>query len=485
MPSPFQSAIRKTVTQGVQKLAGFNRGRMAELAEPHPFLSGLYAPMDRELTLDQLTVTGTIPPSLDGRYLRIGPNPIGAPHAASHHWFVGDGMVHGLRLKDGQALWYRNRWIRSTAVSQALGEERAPGPRHIGDTVNTNVVGHAGKTWALVEAGGFPVELGDELQTVAHNPFEGSLKGSFSAHGHLDTATGELHAICYEATDPHTIRHVVVGADGRVKREEPIAVQHGPSVHDCMVTAQYVVVLDLPVTFSMATLLTGYSFPYKWNPAHPARVGLLKKDAPGSEIVWCEVAPCYVFHPCNGFENADGTVTLDVVAHVSMFEHTSIGPDARGSAFERWTIDPVARQVARRVIDDQSQEFPRPDERRLGQPYRHAYCAGLQPVGETPFVSGSQLIHHDLHTGNRELHDFGPGHHVGEFVFEPRHADADEGDGWLMGFVVDADRRTTDFVILDALNFSGPPQAVVTIPHCIPAGFHGNWVPTQRGGPTA
>jgi carotenoid cleavage dioxygenase-like enzyme len=480
MPSPIQAAIRKTVTQGVQALAGFNRGRMAEPDQPHPFLSGLYAPMDRELTVDGLQVIGTIPASLDGRYLRIGPNPIGVPHAASHHWFVGDGMVHGLRLKDGQALWYRNRWIRSTAVSQALGEQPAPGPRHIRDTVNTNVVGHAGKTWALVEAGGYPVELGDELQTVAHNPFEGSLKGSFSAHPHLDAATGELHAICYEATDPNRIRHVVVAADGRVKREEPIAVQHGPSVHDCMVTAQYVVVLDLPVTFSMATLVAGYSFPYKWNPAHPARVGLLKKDAPGSEIVWCEVAPCYVFHPCNGFENADGTVTLDVVAHVSMFEDSSIGPDARGSAFERWTIDPVARQVARRVIDDQSQEFPRLDERRLGQPYRHAYCAGVQAVSATQFDSSSQLIHHDLHTGSRELHDFGPGHHVGEFVFEPRHAGADEGDGWLMGFVVDAARQTTDFVILDALNFSGLPQAVVTLPHCIPAGFHGNWVPTPR-----
>ena len=84
--------------------------------------------------------------------------------------------------------------------------------------------------------------------------------------------------------------------------------------------------------------------------------------------------------------------------------------------------------------------------------------------------------------GTRELHDFGAGHHVGEFVFEPRHADAEEGDGWLMGLVINADRQTTDFVILDALNFSGPPQAVVTIPHRIPAGFHGNRVRTPRQG---
>ena len=479
MPSLIENVIRKTVTTGVMKVAQFNRHRMAAPARPNPFITGLNAPMDQELTLSNLPVQGTIPAGLDGRYLRIGPNPIGQPNPANHHWFVGDGMVHGLRLKDGQALWYRNRWIRSAAVSQALGEPRAPGPRHINDTVNTNVLGHAGKLWALVEAGGYPVELGDELQTIAHNPFEGSLKRSFSAHPHRDTATGDLHAICYEATDPNTIRHVVVGADGIVKREEPISVRHGPGIHDCMITRHHVIVLDLPVTFSMPTLLAGYPFPYKWNPEHKARVGVLNKTAPGSEIVWCDVQPCYVFHPCNGFEAPDGTITLDVVAHATMFDDSLIGPTAKSSAFERWTINPAARSVVRKVIDDQPQEFPRPDERRLGQPYRHAYTAGLKRDGEGQFVPDQMLIKHDLVSATRQLHDFGPHHHVGEFVLVPRHADAAEDDGWLMGYVVNAAdpaRITTDFVILNAQDFSGPPQAVVSLPHRIPGGFHGNWV---------
>lgn len=476
MAKLIENVLRKTVTQGVLKLAEFNRGRMAEPDLPNPYLSGLHAPMHAELTLENLAVQGEIPATLNGRYLRIGPNPIQPPHAASHHWFVGDGMVHGLRLQGGQARWYRNRWIRSNAVSQALGEPPAPGPRHFSDTVNTNVMGHAGKTWALVEAGGYPVELGDELQTVAHNPFEGSLKGSFTAHAHRDTTTGELHAICYEATDQNTLRHVVVGVDGRVRREEPIAVQHGPSVHDCMITAQYVIVLDLPVTFSMAAMVAGYSFPYAWNPAHRARVGVLKKDAPGSSIVWCEVAPCYVFHPCNAFETDDGRITLDVVAHATMFENNPHGPDARASAFERWTIDPAQQRVKRQVVDASAQEFARPDERRMGQAYRYAWCAGLKRDGQGQFEPSSELIQHDLQTGERRVHDFGPGRHVGEFVFEPRTPDAAEGDGWLMGLVVNATNQTTDFVILDARRLGDAPQAVVTVPHRIPSGFHGNWV---------
>ena len=185
--------------------------------QPHPYLSGIHAPLAREVTVTDLQVTGTIPAELDGRYLRIGPNPVTPPNPAAYHWFIGDGMVHGVRLEGGKAQWYRNRWVRSKAVSAALGEAAAPGPRNgMSDTANTNVLGHAGKTWALVEAGGFPVELSETLDTVAHNPFEGTLKASFSAHPHLDPLTGEMHAICYAGTDPTTIRHVVVGKDGKI-----------------------------------------------------------------------------------------------------------------------------------------------------------------------------------------------------------------------------------------------------------------------------
>ena len=87
-------------------------------------------------------------------------------------------------------------------------------------------------------------------------------------------------------------------------------------------------------------------------------------------------------------------------------------------------------------------------------------------------------MRHDLQTGARDLHDFGAGRHVGEFVFVPRSADAAEGDGWLMGLVVNGPAQTTDFVILDSARFGGAPQAVVHLPHRIPAGFHGNWLPT-------
>ena len=227
MASTIESAIRSTVGKGLGKLAEFNRRRLPT-DEAHPFLTGIHAPMRDELTLTDLPVTGTIPPVFDGRYLRIGPNPVD-PEPAGHHWFTGDGMVHGIALKDGRATWYRNRWIRSTKVGAAHPDGAAPGPRNGSfDTVNTNVVGIGGRTWALVEAGSYPVELADTLDEQTFNPFDDTLTGAFTAHPHRDPLTGDHHAITYQATNPTRVHHVVLSDEGRVVREQPITVAHGP-----------------------------------------------------------------------------------------------------------------------------------------------------------------------------------------------------------------------------------------------------------------
>jgi 8'-apo-carotenoid 13,14-cleaving dioxygenase len=466
------------MAKGVMKIAEFNRNRLRSDA-PNPYLEGVHLPLKAETTLTDLEVTGTIPVELDGRYIRIGPNPIVPPNPGTYHWFMGDGMVHGVRLRGGKALWYRNRWIRSCAVSDALGEPHAPGP-HVPpfDIVNTNVLGHAGATYALVEAGGCPVQLDEELNTIAYDPWGETLKGgSYTAHPHKDPKTGELHAICYFAQNLNEIRHVVVDTQGKVRREEPIAVEHGPSIHDSMISEKYVIVLDMPVTFSMRSLLGGQGFPYRWNPKHKARVGLLAKDGKGADTVWCDVDPCYVFHPCNAYDNADGTVTFDACVHASVFDESIQGPEGNGITFERWKIDPIARRVTRTVIDTDPQEFPRANEERTGLYYRYAYALGTPKAEDDTQSQGASLFKHDLEAGTRQVHDFGPGRVAGEFAYVPAAGATAEDHGWLMGYVIDTADDTTELVILDAQNFAGPAQAAIRIPHRIPPGFHGNWVP--------
>ena len=474
MPNPVQSAVRAIMEGGVERVAAFNRKRLPKTGSP--YLVGIHQPMRSELTLQDLAVAGSIPAGLRGRYLKMGANPA-KPDPAGHHWFLGDGMVHGIAIRDGRVLWYRNRWVRSRLAAAALGRAEAPGPRRgRNDTVNTNVADIGGRAFALVEAGSFPVELSETLEQQCYNPFDGTLHGSFTGHPHRDPLTGEHHAVAYDGSVWDAVRHVVVSATGKVIRDLPIAVEHGPCIHDCAFTARFAVVLDLPVTFSMRALLGGHLFPFRWNPAHRARVGLLPRQGDAAGIIWCDVEPCFVFHVANAFDCEDGRVILDVIAYATMFASGASGLDALGR-LERWTVDPSSRRVERRVIDPTPQEFPRIDERRFGRSYRYAYTVSVPPDGNPQLTGATRLYKHDLDTGGRRVHEFGDDHLPGEFVFVPAAADAAEDEGWLMGLVINAAEETTDFVILDARAFEAAPVATVRIPHRIPPGFHGNWFP--------
>ena len=95
------------------------------------YLSENFGPVMEEVTATELEVLGSIPAELSGRYLRNGPNPLGSVDSSRHHWFSGEGMVHGVRLDEGRADWYRNRWVRSADLVKALGRRggRAPACR--------------------------------------------------------------------------------------------------------------------------------------------------------------------------------------------------------------------------------------------------------------------------------------------------------------------------------------------------------------------
>lgn len=104
---------------------------METATDPAPvrniYLEGNFAPVTEEVTAVDLDVSGAVPPALAGRYVRTGPNPVDAD-PANHHWFVGDGMVHGVRLLDGRAEWYRNRYVLSPEHAARTVGRRSPRP---------------------------------------------------------------------------------------------------------------------------------------------------------------------------------------------------------------------------------------------------------------------------------------------------------------------------------------------------------------------
>jgi carotenoid cleavage dioxygenase-like enzyme len=431
------------------------------------FRTGNYTPVHDELTAFDLPVQGSIPAELNGWYLRNGPN----PRAGAAHWCVGDGMVHGIRLENGRAAWYRNRWVRTESFEHPFGVYNDDGSRNLHSSIaNTHVVRHAGKTLALMEFS-LPYEITNDLKTLGAYDFGGKLADSMTAHPKICPTTGELHFFgCGNLFEPHVSYHRA-DADGALQVSRPIDVPALTLMHDFALTADYVVFMDLPLLFDARLALTQTDqrdLPYRWDEGYGARLGVLRRDDPYGRLRWFDINPCYVFHIANAYDSGNAIV-LDVLRYPEIWRDSSeFGTEA---ALWRWTIDLDNGVVAERQLDDRGVEFPRVDDRLAGVAARYSVAVG----------SGA-LVRYDLERGTASEHRFAsPAGRAapswpGEAVFAPAAGECDELAGWYLTYVYDPVTDGSDLVVIDASDFEGDPVARVRLPRRVPHGFHGNWI---------
>lgn len=201
------------------------------------FLRGNYAPVDDELDVADLAVEGTIPAALNGHLLRVGPNPIDA-NPATYHWFLGDGMVHSVELRDGAAS-YRNRWVRTDDAAAKLGEQPRPGQPEsvnlIHSAANTALVAHGGRVLALYEVS-LPTEINVDLDTIGTFDYGGALGSPMTAHPKVDPATGELLFFGLDIFGPPYLRFHVADPTGAITQTHEIGLDQRVMMHDFAIT---------------------------------------------------------------------------------------------------------------------------------------------------------------------------------------------------------------------------------------------------------
>jgi carotenoid cleavage dioxygenase len=440
-----------------------------------PHLAGNYSPVTDELTTHELPVTSEIPPELTGWFLRNGPNP---REAASPHWFLGDGMVHGIRLEGGRATSYRNRWVRTTTFIDGAQIHDEHGNLDLtAGPANTHVVRHAGRTLALVESS-LPYELGcergKELETIGPYDFDGRLHTAMTAHPKVCPTTGELHFFGYGGLTAPYLTYYRADARGELVIGTPIDVPAPTMMHDFYLTAEHVVFMDLPVVFDKPMAMADVGMPYAWSPEYGARIGVLRRDDPYGAVRWFDIDNCYVFHTLNAHEEADGS---RIVLHAARYSSLGDGVELVGAVpahLWRWTVNLIDGTVREEPVDDRDIEFPRIDDRLAGLPARHGHATSMPGLGADP--RSSAVHRYDLRDGTLSTHHFELGRTPGEAVFAPAD-DRAGGAGWLMTFVYDAATDRSDLVILDADDLGQAPAATVHLPRRVPFGFHGNWLP--------
>jgi carotenoid cleavage dioxygenase len=445
------------------------------------YLQGFLAPVADETEARDLPVVGILPPELDGRYFRNGPNPL--PGEDPHHWLTGAGMLHGIRLLGGRAEWYRNRWVRTKALAGApfiLPD----GHRDLSAvSANTNVIRHADRILALVESG-LPYEMSPELDTIGTYDFAGRLTTAMTGHPKEDPVTGDLHFFGYSPTPPFVTYHRAT-ADGALVESRQIDVPGSTMMHDFAITENYVVWLDLSVVFDPAAK-EGMRF--HWDDRYGARIGLMRQDGNGA-VRWFDIDPCYVFHVGNAREDAHGRVILDAVRYPGdgfqrSWAMLSGQTDSRelfspggphlqtgtSSHLYEWTLDPATGRATEAYLDDRSIEFPTMNDTLTGRNSRYRYA-----------VHGNEIVKYDLLAGVARTYDTGADQESGEAVFVPAQDDRAEDAGWLLTVASDRDGHSSRFLVVDAADMS--LTARVELPHRVPAGFHGHWLPDTASAP--
>ena len=457
-------------------------------AGSNPFLQGVFAPVQRELDDTPLRlVAGAIPDDLVGTYLRNGPNARFPPIGSYTYPLDGDGMVHAVGFADRRAT-YRNRYVRTPSIA---AEERAGralwggvmtpitpsaaqvGPELVGrfkDLPDINIVHHAGRLLALAE-GARPFLLTDSLDTVGPWYFGGQLPKGITAHPKLDPVTGELVVFRYDVLSAPYLSWAVIGADGTVTRaEQPIDIDAAYMIHDFVITPHYIVLFVCPARFD-------FSGPQvlRWEPERGTRIAVIARDS-SSATRWIATEAFWVWHFANAFEEIGDNGATTIVVDYAHWSHLALqGPQTATGGVTRARLDAAAATARFEAVDDQPTEFPRIDDRRVGQPHRYFHAASKDGNAQGRGM-WNVIRRYDTHTGAVTSRSNGATM-VGEAIFVPS-SKGGEGDGYLLAYAFAGD--ATELLILHASDIAGEPAAVLRLPQRVPVGLHGCWVPGAR-----
>ena len=446
-------------------------------------LSGNNAPVFDELTVTSLEVKGSIPSELAGRYFRNGANP---QSGISDHWFVGDGMIHGIEIADGKANWYRNRYVRTPMFDnpdkdrmELYLDMETMGFNYEVSVANTRVLGHAGKIYAL-EEGSFPYELSKEIDTIGCHTYGGKLTTAMTAHPKVCGETGELLMFGYSSLPPYLTYHRI-SPDGQLVQSEEITVGGPTMMHDFTVTRNHSIFLDLPAIFDMEMAMQG-GMPIRWSDDYASRFGVMPRTGSDADVKWFDVNPCYVFHTLNSYEDGDEIVVngcrLREIWRDSSEIAVNDAPDPADSPMMwEWRLNMKTGTVSERQIDDRGSEFPKLPDSLVGLQNRYGYCLSTGDGGISGVSEGGATVKYDLaNGGTSELHNFPKSHFPGEPSFVPAEGAKNEDDGYLMTYVYAGDTDTSYLAILDASNIASDPLAEIHVPKRVPTGFHGTWI---------
>ncbi|NP_001313051.1 probable carotenoid cleavage dioxygenase 4, chloroplastic [Nicotiana tabacum] len=477
--------------------------------DPKYILSNNFAPVDELPPTECEVVVGSLPPCLDGAYIRNGPNPQYLPRGP-YHLFDGDGMLHSIKISQSKATLC-SRYVKTykytiereagspvfpnvfsgfngltaSAARGAITAARAIAgqfnPTNGIGLANTSLALFGGKLFALGESDlPYAVKLAPDgdIITLGRYDFDGKLFMSMTAHPKIDPDTNEAFAFRYGPMPPF-LTYFRIEPNGTKTPDVPIFSMTRPSfLHDFAITNKFAIFSDIQIGMNPLEFITGGS-PVSSDSGKIPRLGVIPRYAKNeSEMKWFDVPGINIVHAINAWDEDDGDTIVMVAPNILSVEHTLERMDMIHASVEKVKIDLKSGMVSRQPLSTRNLDFGVINPAYVGKKNKYVYAAIGDPM---PKIAGIAKL--DVSVAEADRRDcivacrlFGEGCFGGEPYFVANNSAADEDDGYVVSFVHNEKTGESRFLVMDAKSPNLDIVAAVKLPRRVPYGFHGLFV---------
>ncbi|XP_009611128.1 probable carotenoid cleavage dioxygenase 4, chloroplastic [Nicotiana tomentosiformis] len=480
--------------------------------DPKYILSNNFAPVDELPPTECEVVVGSLPPCLDGAYIRNGPNPQYLPRGP-YHLFDGDGMLHCIKISQGKATLC-SRYVKTykyiiereagspvipnvfsgfngltaSAARGAITAARAIAgqfnPTNGIGLANTSLALFGGKLFALGESDlPYAVKLAPDgdIITLGRYDFDGKLFMSMTAHPKIDPDTNEAFAFRYGPMPPF-LTYFRIEPNGTKTPDVPIFSMTRPSfLHDFAITKKYAIFSDIQIGMNPLEFITGGS-PVSSDSGKVPRLGVIPRYAKDeSEMRWFDVPGFNIVHAINAWDEDDGDTIVMVAPNILSVEHTLERMDMIHASVEKVKIDLKSGMVSRHPVSTRNLDFGVINPAYVGKKNKYVYAAIGDPM---PKIAGIAKLDVSVAEADRRecivaCRLFGEGCFGGEPFFvakDPNNSAADEDDGYVVSYVHNEKTGESRFLVMDAKSPNLDIVTAVKLPRRVPYGFHGLFV---------
>ena len=293
-----------------------------------------------EVAIDDVPVRGQLPEWLTGSLLRNGPGTFQVGTQRYRHWFDGLAMLHRFTILDGRVS-YANRFLETESYRIARDEGRIAYPEfatdpcrslfaramavfdpQATDSAKVNIARVAEHYLALAETP-IQVEFDPEtLRTVGVTGWDTSNFGRMTTvHPHLDEERHEAINLVtrYGAISNYVFRRVDTTDPGLLEGTTVATrtVREPSYIHSFGMSERYLLLVEFPLVVNPISLLLWlrpYIENFRWKPGRGTRIHVFDR-ASGKHVRSVTADPFFAFHHVNAYDDADGSVVVDLVAY--------------------------------------------------------------------------------------------------------------------------------------------------------------------------